>query len=439
MKCEEVRDEMIAYLKGELDEERRKEIEEHLARCQGCRRELEMSQRVLHQTQAANEPSVVRTVNEIVTDAIDAGASDIHIDPTRGGAEVRLRIDGVLHTRKQLSAQEHNAVVGRVKMMSEIPVAVPAVPQDGRVVVRREDVDYELRMSVMPFALGEKVVMRILSRGRPLLGLDKIGFLPEQLELVKSLIHQPCGMLIVAGPTGSGKTTTLYSMIEDLKNPQISVTTIEDPVELLLDGVEQAQVNPRAGLTFAAAIRAFLRQDPDVIMVGEMRDLETAELCMQASMTGHLVLGTLHTRDAVSVPRRLVDMGVEPWLVGTNLIGIAAQRLLRKVCPDCRQEYTPSGEGLEYLGLQDQVGKAKFYHGAGCENCRNTGYRNRTAVHEVLAMDQELARIISEGQTDPHAILGHALPKRFVRMNESARKIVLDGITTAEEAYRVLA
>jgi len=438
MKCEEVRDEMIAYLKSELDEERKKEIDEHLARCQGCRRELEMSQRVLHQTQAANEASVVRMVDEIIADAIDAGASDVHIDPTREGAEVRLRIDGVLHTRKQLSAQERDAAVGRIKIMSEIPVAVSGIPQDGRISVRRDDVEYDLRMSVMPFVLGEKIVMRILSRGKPLLGLEKLGFLPEQLELVKSLIRQPYGMVVVSGPTGAGKTTTLYSMLLEIRNPALNIMTIEDPVELLLDGVEQAQVNPRVGLTFAATIRAFLRQDPDVIVVGEMRDLETGQLCMQASMTGHLVFGTLHTQDAISVPRCLVDMGVEPWLVGTNLIGIVAQRLLRKVCPDCREEYTPSDEALEFLGLKNQVGKAKFYRGAGCEECRGTGVRGRTAIFEVLTIDPELGRIIPD-RSDADAIRKRAVEKGFITMAEVARKKVLDGITTAEEAYRVLA
>ena len=436
MKCEEVRDEMIAYLKGELDEERKKEVDEHLARCKGCQQELEMSQKVLFQTQAANESSIVEMADSIIQDAINANASDIHIDPTDEGTDVRYRVDGVLHCVKQLPAETCDALVARFKIMDGIPIVKSGMPQDGRSTVRMNGRDYDLRVSIMPFIRGEKVVVRILDKRTPLLGLDKLGFLPEQLELVKSLLHQPNGEIIIAGPTGSGKTTTLYSMLLDIKNPAINIMAIEDPVEFTLSGIQQAQVYSKTGLTFAAAIRAFLRQDPDIIMVGEIRDMETALLAAHASMTGHLVLSALNERDAVSVPKRMIHLGLEPWLVGTSLIGVIAQLLVRETCRDCREEYTPDNEALEFLGLKNQVGKVKFYRGAGCEKCKSTGVRGRTGIFEVLEIDRELGRMISD-RKDADAILKCAVQKGFVTMAEVARRKVLEGITTAEEAYRV--
>ena len=437
MKCEEVRDEMIAYLKGELDEERKKEVDEHLARCQGCSRELELSQRVLFQTQAANEPSVVDMAEDIIKKAIESGASDIHVDPTREGAEVRFRIDGVLYPIRQLSVQERDALIARIKLTGGMSIVENRLPQDGRLSTKVNDVEYDLRVSVTPLVFGEKMVMRILSKATPLLGLDKLGFLPEQIEMVRNLVHHPPGMVVVTGPTGAGKTTTLYSMLLEIRGPGISIMTIEDPVELLLDGVQQAQVNAKAGLTFAVALRSFLRQDPDVIMTGEIRDLETGQVALAAAVTGHLVLTAIHPADAPSAVVRMVDVGLEPFLVGQSLIGAIAQRLVRKVCPDCCEEYTPSDESLDFLGLKNQVGKSKFYRGKGCENCRGTGVRGRTAIFEVMEIDRELGRMIAE-KKDADAICKRAVEKGFITMAEVARKKVLEGITTAEEAYRVL-
>lgn len=437
MKCEEVRDEMIAYLKAELDEEQKKEIDEHLARCQGCSRELEMSKRVLFQTQAANESSVVEMADSIIKDAVEKKASDIHIEPTQDGADIRFRIDGVLYPIGKLSAQERDALIARIKLVGGMSIVENRLPQDGRFIIRVNDVDHDMRVSIMPFALGEKVVMRILSRAVPLLGLEKLGLLPEQMEMIRNLVHQPAGMITVTGPTGAGKTTTLYSMLLDIRSPDINIMTIEDPVEYLIKGVQQAQVNVKAGLTFAVALRSFMRQDPDVIMLGEIRDRETAEVALAAAVTGHLVLTVLHTTDAPSAAIRMVDVGLEPYLVGQSLLGVIAQRLVRKVCPDCREEYTPSDEALEYLGLKNQVGKTKFYRGAGCEECRGAGVRGRTGVFEVLTIDRELGRMIAEG-SDADAILKRAVEKGFTTMAEVARRKVLEGITTAEEAYRVL-
>lgn len=437
MKCEEIRDELIAYVKGELSVELGAEIDEHLARCHGCQRELETARRVLAQTETANEASVIRMANEIIMKGIEAGASDIHLDPVKGGMEIRYRIDGVLQPDKMLSQKEQEAVTARIRMIADLPLTENQVPQDGRIPVRRDGRDYDVRVSIVPSIFGLKIAMRILDQTITMLGLEKLGFLPEQLEMVRNLSHQPNGMIVVTGPSGSGKTTTLYSMLVEIIDPGISIVTVEDPVEYQLQGVQQTQVHVKAGLTFASALRSFLRQDPDVIMVGQIRCLETGEIAMEAAVTGHLVLSALHTQDAPSAPIRMVDMGMESYLVGQTLIAVIAQRLVRKVCQDCREEYTPSSEALDFLGLRNQAGNARFYHGRGCETCRGTGYRGRTALVEVLEIDRELGRMISDGK-DADALAKRASEKGFVTMSEVARKKVLEGITTAEEAHRVL-
>lgn len=437
MKCEEVRDELIAYVKGELSAELDREVDEHLARCQGCQRELETARRVLSQTQMADEASVIRMANEIIVKGIESGASDIHLDPVKDGMEIRYRIDGVLQPDKTLSQKEQEAVTARVRMMADLPLTESQVPQDGRIPVRRDGRDYDFRVSVVPSIFGLKIAMRILDKTVVMLGLEKLGFLPEQLEMVKNLVHQPNGMIVVTGPTGSGKTTTLYSMLVEIIDPGISIMTVEDPVEYQLKGVQQTQVHVKAGLTFAAALRSFLRQDPDVLMSGEIRDRESAEVALQAAVTGHLVLTTLHTVDAPSAAVRMVEIGLEPFLVGQSLQGVIAQRLVRKVCPDCREEYAPSIEALDFLGLRHMVGKTQFYRGKGCETCRGTGYRGRTAIFEVMQIDRELGRMISDGK-DADALAKRASEKGFVTMSEVARQKVLEGIITAEEAHRVL-
>lgn len=437
MKCEEIRDELIAYVRGELSDEARLEVEEHLARCLGCRRELELSQKVLAQTQSANECSIVQLADSIIEDAIKSGASDIHIDPVREGADVLLRVDGILHSVRHLSVQERDALVARIKLMGDLPSGTCKVPEDGRMFVKLNDADYDLRVSVMPFLHGEKVVARILDRSISLPGLDGLGFLPEQLDTVRMLIRQPCGALYVSGPTGSGKTTMLYSIMRELVSPERSLMTIEDPIEIGIGGVQQAQVVRKSGLTFAAALRAFLRQDPDIIMAGEIRDLESLELLVGAAITGHFVLTSLHTRHAVEVPQRLLNMGLEPFMASDSVIGVISTALARIICPQCREEYTPSPEALRWLGLSEMLGKTTFHHGAGCENCRGAGYRGRTSLHEVLAMDSAMARMISAKQVDPNAILRHAVERGFITMIEVARKMVLEGVTTAEELFRL--
>ena len=432
MKCEEIRDEMIAYLKGELDDERKKEIEEHLARCQGCQRELEVAQRVLQQVQSANEESVIDLAEDIVRKAIESGASDIHVDPTKDGGEIRFRIDGVLHPIRQVAISARDALVARLKMMADLPMTEKK-PQDGRFEFQVKDKKYDIRMSTMPVVQGETVVMRILDRGIPLLGLEILGFSDEQLKIVRNLIHQPNGMIISTGPSGSGKTTVIYSIVLDIRKPEISIVSVEDPVEYLLQGVQQAQVNPREGLTFASLMRSYLRQDPDVIMIGDMRDLETMELTAHATMCGHLTLATMLPESASQLSQRMVDCGVEPWIVARTLIGVIANRLGRRICKDCREEYTPNPDALKFLGLKGD--EMKFLRGKGCPTCRETGHKGRVQLHEILVMTPEVAKLISSGNTDPEVI---AKTAGYPTMVDDGRRRVLQGDTTPEEVYRIL-
>ncbi len=439
MKCEEVRDEMIAYLKGELSAEFGREIDEHLARCHGCQRELETARRILADTQAADDASVIRLANDIIVKGIDGGASDIHLDPAPDGAEIRYRIDGVLQADRTLSKQEREAVTARIRLMADLSLTENRIPQDGRIPVKRDGRTYDVRVSVVPSIYGPKVVMRILDRGVPLLGLDKMCFSDDQLAVVKDLLRRPNGIIVCTGPTGSGKTTLMYSMIMELTNPGISIVSIEDPVEYQLPGVQQTQVDVRAGLTFASAVRAYLRQDPNVLMIGEVRDQESMVLASEAARTGHLVLTQMHSGDATSVPQQMTAFGVDPWIVGQNLTAVIAARLVRKICPECREEYTPSPEALEFLGLQDAAGNTKFYRGAGCDKCKaSSGYRGRDQLHEVLVINRELSRMIAGGQVDPDALFRRAVADGFRSLVDDARRKVLAGVTTAEEALRVL-
>lgn len=438
MKCEEVRDEMIAYLKGELDEARKNELDEHLARCQGCRRELESSQTILHRTQAANEASVVQRANDIIKDAVTAGASDIHIDPTREGADIRYRIDGVLHTTCSLTLHERNALTARIKQMADLPLTETRTLQDGRIDMKVNDREYDLRMSAMPVLLGEKVAIKILDRGVPFLGLDKMNFSEEQLAVVRSLARQPNGLVVCTGPTGSGKTTLLYSMVMEVASQELSVGTIEDPIEYQLPGVQQAQVDWKHDFTFATALRGYLRQDPDVIMVGEIRDQETLEAALGAAVTGHQVLTQLHTDDAPGAVSRVLDIGMEPYLVGRTLTGVIACRLARKICPDCKEEYTPSADALELLGLQHTADRMKFCRGRGCETCKGTGHRGRVQLHEILLITKELAKLICHGEKDPDVLRAEAIRGGFKTLADDGRRFVLDGVVTPEEVYRLL-
>lgn len=442
MNCNQVKTELIAYLKGELDPDKKKRLEEHLAQCPGCRAELEEARRVLEWTEAASDEAVIAKVNEMIKSAIKAGASDIHIEPQSDNSlRVRQRVDGVLHEVDRIDPTMRNGVNARIKSLAELNIAERRVPQDGRILYDLEGKHYDLRVSDTPFIYGEKFVMRILDQSSVLIGLDNIGLDDEQLEQIKHLAHQPNGMVIVTGPTGSGKTTTMYSMLLEVKNPGINVMTIEDPVELRLDGVNQAHVSVKAGYTFHSALRSFLRQDPDVIMIGDVRDYETASLGIQAALTGHLIVVSLHTDNAIGAIERLRDMQVEPYLISASVIGIVAQRLIRKVCSNCAEDIdaSPSDPTLRFFGItQDDLKNHKLKRGKGCEICRHTGYRGRSGVFEVLTVSRDLAAMIPDNATTAE-MMEQVRSEGFRSMKESAKQKILEGVTTPEEAFRVLA
>jgi type IV pilus assembly protein PilB len=389
-------------------------------------------------TQLADEAPIIRIVNTILMYAIKDGASDIHIEPQQKGVRVRYRIDGVLHEQMKVPQYVLNPLVSRIKIMSDMNIAERRVPQDGRIHIKMQDKDYDMRVSTLPTAYGEKVVMRILDKSSVMIGLDKLGLYPETQEMLLDLCNQPNGMFLICGPTGSGKTTTLYSSLNVVNSVEKNVMTVEDPVEYQLPGLSQVHVNRKAGLTFANALRAFLRQDPDIIMVGETRDLETAEIAVQASLTGHLVLTTIHTNDAPSTATRLADKGVEPFLISASMIGALAQRLARKICVKCKEEYTPQRELLLRMGFDPRMHPdVKFYRGHGCDVCRQTGYKGRVGVYELMRVNEELAEMIV--RRAPLSELKEAARANGMHtLQEDGLRKAKDGLTTIEEIMRVV-
>jgi len=378
----------------------------------------------------------VRLVNQVIIKAVNVGASDIHFEPYADEVLVRLRMDGELHTYLSISPSKYQEVVSRIKVMSNLNVAERRVPQDGKFHVRVGEKEYDIRVSVVPTVFGERVVLKLLDRSGKLLTLEELGLSEENLKKVEELISKPYGMILVTGPTGAGKSTTLYAMLLKLKSPRKNIITIEDPVEYQIKGISQIQVNPKVGLTFAKGLRSVLRQDPDIIMVGEIRDLETAEIAIQSALTGHLVLSTLHTNDAPSAVTRLKDMEIEPFLIASALEGVIAQRLVRKVCPHCKVPYKPTEEELKKLGL-DPEGDYTFYKGKGCDHCMGTGYKGRIAIFEVLVLDDELKRLIVKTQ-DANEIRAAAIEKGFKPMLQDGVEKILKGITTSEEVLAVV-
>ena len=441
MNCDSARTEVIAYLKNELEAGKRKRLEEHFAKCPECRKELEQARRLLTWTEAASDQAVVGKVEEIINNAIAAGASDIHFESQRDDTLlVRHRVDGVMHQVARCEPPQRVGVIARVKMLADLSIADTSIPQDGRIKWAFGDKGFDLRTNCIPYVYGEGIVIRILDQSSVLLGLGKLGFYPEHIQTVEHMAHQPNGMIIVSGPTGSGKTTTLYSILKLIVSPDVKVLSVEDPVEYALTGVNQVQVNRRAGLTFEAALRAFLRHDPDVIMIGETRNLETAQVAIQAAITGHLVLSQLHTNDAPSVITRLVDMGVEPYLISATLLGAVSQRLARKVCRECGEEIEADLDSppLKFLGITAwDLKEHKLRRGRGCDTCRNTGYKGRVGLYEILAIGDELRALIASGVSGPE-LAEAARSRGFQDMRADAKRKVLDGITTPEEAFRVL-
>jgi len=383
----------------------------------------------------ANQPPVIRFVNLLIREAHDARASDIHLESTREGLRARFRVDGVLVDVPSPPKGLQAAVVSRVKLLAELDIAERRVPQDGRIRVRLEERELDLRVSTVPTLYGESVVLRLLDRGGRPVALGELGMAPELLERFRLLAERPHGILLATGPTGSGKTTTLYAAL-GLRNPTAEkIITVEDPVEYHLEGVTQVPVHVKAGMTFAAALRSLLRQDPDVLMVGEMRDSETAAIAVQAAMTGHLVFSTLHTNDAVSAITRLADLKVEPYMVAATLEGVLAQRLVRKICPDCRERYKPDPQAVALLA-QQPVGKTTLERGRGCTACRETGYRGRTGLFELLRVTDELKHAIA--RNEPLARQRElAREAGMTTLREDGWRKVQAGLTTVEEVLRV--
>lgn len=381
---------------------------------------------------------IVRVVNLVISQAINDKASDIHIEPEARTVKVRYRVDGVLHDVMTPPKHIQAPMVSRIKIMAAMDIAERRVPQDGKIHLTHDGREFDLRVSTIPCVHGEKTVMRILDKGNVQLGLNKLGFYEHNLQLWESIVEKPYGMLLVTGPTGSGKSTTLYSCLNKLNRGDRNLTTVEDPVEYQIPGINQVQTNPKAGLTFATALKAFLRQDPDILMVGEIRDEQTAKIAVEAALTGHLVLSTLHTNDACGAISRLVEMGVEPFLVSSALIGVLAQRLARQICPNCKESFRPPVEAVRKLGLSVYGDSdISFFRGRGCDHCKTTGYRGRTGIHEVLQISERVRSLIL-ARASTAEIRQAAIEDGMRTMQDDAVQKVLDGTTTLDECMRVV-
>ncbi|MBN8231437.1 type II secretion system ATPase GspE [Corallococcus macrosporus] len=386
---------------------------------------------------ADDEAPVIRLVNSVLFRAAKERASDIHIEPMERELLVRFRIDGVLQEVIKPPKRYQNSIIARVKVMGQLNIAEKRLPQDGRIRIKLAGRDIDIRLSTTPTSFGERIVMRLLDKTATLLDLAEIGMSPQVLANMESVIKRSHGIVLVTGPTGSGKTTTLYGALSKINTSDLNILTVEDPVEYQLKGIGQMAIAPKIGLTFAQGLRSFLRQDPDVIMVGEIRDKETAEIAIQASLTGHLVLSTVHTNDAAGAVTRLVDMGVQPFLVASSLTGILAQRLVRRVCPDCRQQYTPTDAELKELGFTLASFKAKFntdriYRAVGCPSCNRNGYRGRSGIYEFLFVDDDVRQLVLKN-VDASTIKKSALAKGMTTLlDDGVRKIALGETTIAE-------
>lgn len=380
---------------------------------------------------------IVRVVNNLIVQAVKQKASDIHIEPEEKELGVRYRIDGVLHRISSLPKSIQAPIISRLKIMADLDIAERRVPQDGRIMMRVSDKELDLRVSTQPTSFGENVVMRILDRSTLRMKLEDLGFDKEELEKFRDLIKTPYGIILVTGPTGSGKSTTLYAALQRLNKEEVNIMTVEDPIEYNLRLIRQTQINRRAGLTYAKGLRAILRQDPDIVMVGEIRDLETAQIAVRAALTGHLVFSTLHTNDAPSAFTRLIDMGVEPFLVSCSLIGVLAQRLVRRICEKCKEEFEPPQELIKRLNLGKRIdSNTKFYRGKGCSLCNNTGYKGRIAIFELLENTRQVQDLaLSRAASNEIKDLGIKQGMRTLR--EAAIRKLLQGVTTFEEVFRV--
>ena len=387
---------------------------------------------------AKGQAPIIKLLNLIISEAIQQGASDIHFEPFENGMRVRYRIDGVLHNRHAPATEYQSQLMTRIKVMSKLDIAERRLPQDGRIKLKMGRREIDFRVSTVPVAGGERIVMRILDKGNVVLGLDKMDLIPAVFEEFKRLIHLPEGIVLVTGPTGSGKTTTLYSAICDLYDDEINIMTIEDPVEYNLKGIAQIGVHPKINLDFATGLRHILRQDPDVIMIGEIRDKETAEIAIQSSLTGHLVMSTLHTNDAPSAITRLVDMGIEPYLLSSTIVGILAQRLVRRICPDCKESYVPSEKELQNVGIKPAtLPKGVLYRGKGCPSCYGYGYKGRHGIYELMTVNNLIQGQIVRSP-DAIALRKLALEQGMLSLRDHGAELVKKGMTTITEVLRAV-
>ncbi len=386
-----------------------------------------------------NRPPVIRLVNDILFRALQLRASDVHVHPYETKIQIRYRIDGILYDTLSLNKNVLPLIISRIKVMAGMDIAERRMPQDGRCSVRLGQREVDLRVSTVPTSYGERSVLRVLDKSTALYGLNELGLCKEDLDRFDTMLHRTHGVIFVTGPTGSGKSTTLYACLNRLNSAEKNIMTIEDPIEYQLSGISQMQVASRKGMTFATSLRHVLRQDPDVIMVGEVRDIETARMAIQSSLTGHLVFSTLHTNDSAGAISRLLDLGVEPYLASSSLIAVLAQRLIRKICPDCKEPYEPSKHELQELGLgnvSEMIESGEFYAGAGCDRCFQTGYRGRTGVYELMLINEDVQELIYKQET-AGAIKKLSLDAGLQTLRMDGARKVLDGTTTIAEVLRI--
>ncbi|MBR3290209.1 MAG: type II/IV secretion system protein [Clostridia bacterium] len=385
-----------------------------------------------------NSAPTIRLVNSIIERAAAEGASDIHLEPHETEMAVRMRIDGVLRKVLSVPKKSQSAVISRIKVIGAMDIAERRIPQDGRANVRVRGADIDLRISTLPTIYGEKVVIRLLNKSSQLISLEGVGLTGQNLENVLTLLRNSNGVILIVGPTGSGKSSTMSAMVQKLNTEQVNLVTLEDPVEYNINGVNQVQINEKTGMTFASGLRSILRQDPDIIAVGEIRDGETSEIAMRSAITGHLVISTLHTNDAVSTIDRLVDMGTPVYLLYSALRGVISQRLVRRICPRCREEYTPTDEELRLLGLsRAEVEKHHIYHGKGCPDCFETGYRGRTAVFEIMMINDRVRQVIARSGSRQE-LLEVLKEDGFHTLLDDCMRLVYDGVTSLEEVFRTI-
>lgn len=396
---------------------------------------LEKEDESLEKIVDINRAPIIKLVDLILNDAIKSSSSDIHIEPFEKYIKVRYRIDGELIEKKRLPIEFLSALITRIKILSNLNIAEKRIPQDGRMKVNIDKKDIDLRISTLPTIHGEKVVIRILRNDSVKIGKETLGMSSENIEKLDRIIKSPFGIILVTGPTGSGKSTTLYTILNELNSAETNIVTVEDPVEYMLEGVNQVNVNVKAGLTFAAGLRSILRQDPDIVMIGEMRDAETAEISVRAAITGHLVLSTIHTNDATSTIVRLEDMGLESYLVASSITGIIAQRLVRKVCPFCKEEYDASGYEKEILGL-DKNENIKLTRGKGCPKCNNSGYYGRMGVYEIMEITKEHRELIMNNATT-NELKNFSIKNGMKTIRKSCEEMVLEGKTTVDELVKI--